>query len=320
MAVPRRPADASELTSQYTTELLVYPPSLAWQQEHQNYVAFYINVPEASMAAQGPNVLGDLEPLPGAVQDAASAGDGKLTIASKPYKRMKTAIVLPIMEAPTAKYSADWDATALGPVVGYAMTNGMGGGDSFAKEFESMSGALQTGTDALKAIGLAFVNAALPNSLDGETKAADIFSAIKRAAINDHRTQLFRSMRFRDFHFSYKLTPRDAKEASTIKNIIQNFKFHMHPDTAKGNLFLTYPSEFDIVFYYKTKENAGPNSANDASQNMFKISTCALTDFQVDYGGDMFYTFDDGMPTEINMRMSFLELEVLTKERIAEGF
>lgn len=303
MAEPRRPSDAKELTSKYTTEMLVYPPSLTWLQEHQNYVAFYINVPEQAVELSG-ETLGEVEPLPGGITSTGTV------VKAKPYQRLKSAIVLPIMEAPTAKYSADWDATALGPVVGYMMTNGAGGGDTFAQEFKSFSGAAGLATDALKSMGLAFLNAALPDSLDGNTNRADIFSAIKRAAINDHRTQLFRNMRFRDFHFNYKLTARSEKEFQTIKKICDTFVFHMHPDTAKGNLFLTYPSEFDIVFYFKNEENT----------KLFKISTCALTDCTVDYGGEMFYTFDDGAPTEINLRLSFIELELMTKERIREGF
>ena len=40
----------------------------------------------------------------------------------------------------------------------------------------------------------------------------------------------------------------------------------------------------------------------------------------VEYGGDIFASFEDGQPVEVNMSLRFKELEVLTKERIAEGF
>jgi hypothetical protein len=41
----------------------------------------------------------------------------------------------------------------------------------------------------------------------------------------------------------------------------------------------------------------------------------------VDYGGQTWNTFGDGMPTEINLSLEFRELERLTKERIdKEGF
>jgi hypothetical protein len=41
---------------------------------------------------------------------------------------------------------------------------------------------------------------------------------------------------------------------------------------------------------------------------------------EVDYGGQGWHTFGDGMPTEINMRLKFRELEVMTKERIEKGY
>jgi hypothetical protein len=37
---------------------------------------------------------------------------------------------------------------------------------------------------------------------------------------------------------------------------------------------------------------------------------------QVDYGGEQFSTFSNGAPTEIDMTLSFRELELLTKESI----
>lgn len=329
MGVPRRPktpdfgANPTTSENKYNVSLHVYPPDLAWTQKHQNYVAFYINVPEDSVAA-GVETFGDVEPLPGAINTSEQSVDiplaGKITLtASKNYKRLQTAIVLPIMEQQSVRYSADWDAATLGPVVGYMLTNGVAGNNGqFDKAF-SMEG-LKNGDfrdmalDGIKALSLAM----LPDALvGGNASRGDLFSAIRRAAFNDHRTQLFRNMRFRDFSFEYRMSPKNKEEANTIKNIIQTFKYHMHPDSASGNAFLTYPSEFDIVFYFKDKENT---SDTPEDQNLFKISTCALVDFQVNYGGRMFYTFDDGMPTEIEMRLNFMELEIMTKDRIKQGF
>jgi hypothetical protein len=47
-----------------------------------------------------------------------------------------------------------------------------------------------------------------------------------------------------------------------------------------------------------------------------------LENMQVDYGSNQaaFNSFDDGMPSEINLRLQFRELEILTKERIDKGY
>ena len=56
------------------------------------------------------------------------------------------------------------------------------------------------------------------------------------------------------------------------------------------------------------------------NQKMHKISSCVLTELNVNYSPNgVFSTFPDGMPTQINIQMSFTELELLTKERIKAG-
>ena len=84
----------------------------------------------------------------------------------------------------------------------------------------------------------------------------------------------------------------------------------MHPEVSDGGLFYIYPSTFDIAYYFKGKENT----------NLHKISTCVLERMAVDYGGQGFNSFEDGVPTEINMRLEFRELEIMTKKRISEGY
>jgi hypothetical protein len=325
----RRP----ETTNGYQLDYLVYPPNLGWTQENANYVVFYVNVPENTVVKKSAATMGSVAPIPGMV---GTSGKGMIEV--KPYKRLKAAVALPISSRPQAKYGADWDMTSLGPVVGWALTESHDT-SSWAQAYEDngASGLMERGAglmssfggvagNALKAVALSGLNTAAGMlGMGGEAGTKDIFSILSRTALNEHRTQLFKSMRFRSFSFEYHFYPRDKKEAQQIRNIIHMFKYHMHPEAASGNMFLTYPSEFDIVFYFGQKENAqaageDAQQVAAAGQNLFKISTCALTDFEVDYGGEQFYTFSDGMPTEISMRMGFMELELLTAERIKEGF
>jgi len=100
--------------------------------------------------------------------------------------------------------------------------------------------------------------------------------------------------------------PNNKTEVDAVKDIIDKFKEHMHPETAAGGAFFLYPSEFEIAYYFNNAENPYFN----------KIAACALTDMQVDYGGDQFSSFSNGAPTEINLTLSFRELELITKETI----
>jgi hypothetical protein len=75
---------------------------------------------------------------------------------------------------------------------------------------------------------------------------------------------------------------------------------------------LNYPAEFNIVYYHKQSRNP----------ELFRISNCALIDLSIEYGGNDFTTFrnNPGVPTEIAMKLTFTELEVLSRERIEAGF
>jgi hypothetical protein len=143
-----------------------------------------------------------------------------------------------------------------------------------------------------------------------------------KSVTNPYKEQFFKSMENRSFVFEYNFAPRSLKEAEAIfsrrtaaggdnMGIIQKFAYHMHPELRDSGYFFNYPSEFSIVYYHAGKEN----------QYVRKISTCVLTGMSVDYGSDTgFTTFKEGMPTHATMRLEFLELELMTAQRVYQGF
>ena len=86
----------------------------------------------------------------------------------------------------------------------------------------------------------------------------------------------------------------------------------MHPEYKDTNGFVyLYPSEFDIVHYNGVDENF----------NLPRHTSCALTELTVNYSPQaQFTSFEGGIPTQINVSLSFKELSQLSKERIQEGF
>jgi hypothetical protein len=129
-----------------------------------------------------------------------------------------------------------------------------------------------------------------------------------RETTNPFREVLFESVDYRAFNFRYRFFPKNAAESQAIFKIIETFKIHMHPELTGGKLFYLYPSEFDIQYFYKDKEN----------DYLHRFARCALTDLQVDYGGEQFATFEDGSPVEIGMMLTFHELEQMTSEGIEQ--
>ena len=164
--------------------------------------------------------------------------------------------------------------------------------------------------DVAKTTGLEIAqNVALSKGVSGISGGA--LSAKLGIAANPKKEQVFRGVDFRTFTFDYQFFPRSEKEAEMVLNIIGTFKFHMHPEFKSANHFVfIYPSEFDIMYYTNGKEN----------RSIHRHTSCVLTDMSVNYTPNgSFTTFDNGMPTQINMQLTFKELLILTKEQIKKG-
>ena len=210
--------------------------------------------------------------------------------------RISDAIALYVDGPPTVKYSMNYANKELGTLLGV------------------LSGGVLDSQSAMKGAGEA--GAALGASLaklPGAFGAADVASALSAssgAALNPFKETVFESVDFRSFAFKYKFFPKNKTESDAVFNIINTFKFHMHPEMSSGKLFFIYPSEFNISYYFGDAENG----------YFHKFATCVLENMDVNYGGDQFSSFRDGSPTEINMSLTFRELEILTKNMIEEGY
>jgi hypothetical protein len=139
-----------------------------------------------------------------------------------------------------------------------------------------------------------------------------IIHQYKQVAANPKKEQIFNGVKYRDFSLNYKFYPRSAEEANNVREIIKTFKLHMHPEFKDAfNFLYIYPSEFDIFYYNNGVENL----------NLHRHTSVVLTDLSVTYAPNGLYSaFDDGMPTQINIEMSFRELALLTKDNILDGF
>jgi hypothetical protein len=217
-------------------------------------------------------------------------------------KRLKEAIVLHMQTAPTVRYSIEYDRLDMG------VLGGLFGGSS-ATDTTAGTRSMEAGASiGLTAAGLP--KAALAGQILGMPSPRDAILASAKAQTNPFRETIFKAVNQREFQFQYTFLPKSEKEVYNVKRIIDLFKFHMHPELSAGGIFYIYPSEFEIVYYYRGKENEFVN----------KISTCVLKDMQVKYGGDYFASFKNGEPAEISLSLSFQELEILTKERIVKGY
>ena len=121
--------------------------------------------------------------------------------------------------------------------------------------------------------------------------------------LNPNMELLFNNVTLRTFRFSFKMTPRDDREATSIKSIIRSLKKNMAAKT--DSLFLKTPNIFELQ--YKKGNKPHP------FLNLFK--PCALSDMSVNYTGENVYaTYADGTPLSMVMTLTFKELLPIYEE------
>ena len=238
------------------------------------------------------------------VGGATGAVVGNLVTENTSTVRLLSAIELYVSAPPSAEYAAEWQNVELG-VLGGGLSQG-------ALNDLSLDKILEGTGDLAKFAGRSILQAAatVPRFLGISGDLSGAFEATSKKVANPYKEQLFKNMGFRSFGFSYKFNPRNNNELTSVMEIIQLFKYHMHPEIDPSRLYLIYPSEFNIEYRYKGKRN----------KYIHKISTCALTNVRVTYGSSDFTTFSgtDGAPSEINLDLTFSELETLDNSRIGQ--
>ena len=197
-------------------------------------------------------------------------------------------------------------------IAGFLVASGFQakGGDSaaIAKSIVgSMEGILKDTT--MRAIGVV-------GEIFGAEGAEGLAKKAFGEADNPYMEVLFDSMQLRTFTYNFQFAPRSEKESYEVQRIIQLFRFHMAPELRPGvNRYLGLPSTFDIHYMFLSKDGI-------ASENNFynRIATCVLQDCSVNYTPTGVKSFEDGGPTQTTMKLSFKEIQLLTKDKIGEGY
>jgi hypothetical protein len=143
--------------------------------------------------------------------------------------------------------------------------------------------------------------------------------------VNPHTQMLFRSPALRQFNFSFKLMPRTRAEAKEILSIVQFFREAAYPSLASdGESTVTvdgkkkaldmasykFPDVFDIQYLTNHKIN----------KNLIKFARAYITAVSVNYNQTSPTFFDDGMPSEIDLSLTFQETKALSREDIVKGY
>jgi hypothetical protein len=170
------------------------------------------------------------------------------------------------------------------------------------------------GGDILKDLGKRALIGGYSGLLSGQG-VEESFNKAFGQTVNPFIEVAFSSMGVRTFNYTFDFRPKSSRETREVQAIIQLFRFHMVPELKGSNhRYLTLPSTFDIHYMYQT------NEASKENEFYSKIATCVLQGCDVNYTPGGVKSFESGAPTHITMALSFMETEMLTKEKINDGF
>ena len=124
----------------------------------------------------------------------------------------------------------------------------------------------------------------------------------KGAIINPNSELLFGGPQIRSFNYTFRMTPRSSKEATSCQKIIRFFKQGMAvQESTGGGMFLVSPNVFHVQFF---------NDKGAEHPFIGKLKKAACTGFTVNYVPDGTYmTLPDSSMTAYEIGISLMELE-----------
>ena len=229
---------------------------------------------------------------------------------TKPLKRMKHAIALHMPNNFAIRAGAQYEEAETFMAQAFmqgvdVLSEGVTDVVKGITEGGTAKGTIEGLVSKLTEGGSAVVQSAALQNVPG----SEAIQAMAGVAPNPKKEQIFKNMDFRTFQYDYQFFPRSPEESANIRNIINTFRYHMHPEFKDDDGFLyIYPGEFEIYYYMGDSENPF----------VHKHTSAVLKEVNVNYTPQgQFTSFDNGAPTQINMTLSFQELSILTKRHLA---
>lgn len=254
----------------------------------------------------------------------ATKGSDKAKV-EKLLNHTSNVIVLAHPNELTSSYSQNWDSGD-----GYYNTAGDKAMDTNSNLFE-MAGSLGGGlfkqaiAGASRGIGTQIL--------------ADDISLSQGVAINPFLGVSYKSPSLRTIEYSFPMQPKNRKEVEDCLAIIHAFKWHSSPEYA-GNAankaakaakeagvedtgmieefegiidkaILKYPDFFFMESYMGVEKN----------ETIPRFGPAVCTNVSTNYSPQgLWRTFESGAPVNMLLSLSFQEMEIVTRERLKEGY
>ena len=288
-------------------ETVIYPEDLG-SNDQGHYVQFYIN----EQANANVNFRGQGRSF----QAARNTGSSTAQVKRSATRTLSSSICMYMPATVSASQNSKYGEHEIGAMVAGAI--------AAYKGYQDGQGFFNTVGEIKDAIAPKIAEAAVEvgkEALDVAAKGAKAAIDINRGMVTNNRLEMvFEGVDRRSFSFDFKMMPKSESEAIMVDKIVNMFRFYMAPSFDGGDLqgrTFIVPATFDIEYYYAVGKR------NDF---LNRISTCVLETCNVTYGGErtqFFRPTQDGRgapPVETSIQLGFKELDIITREKIAEGF
>lgn len=274
---PNKPGDKSAEEKPY----LIYPLTMKDTQDRIMFEAYEYQSGGRLLSGENEGEFGQLNPVR--------------------YVNPKGKVFLPIQSAITDQNAVGWESDTLNPIEVQVA--------ELSEKLMLAPTPKQMGTELASFYNQALTAAKFSNQqirtyLVGQAIGVNnLLSRLQGQVLNPNLELLFQGPQLRPFSFTFKLSPRGAKEAREVKQIIKYFKKNMA--VKKDNvIFLKAPNVFKIQYQY-----GGEDGKPKPHPGLNLIKMCALTNCSVDYTPlGSYMTYEDGTMVSYTISLSFQEL------------
>ena len=296
-----------------STGITSFPENLIGDKGDGHFIQFFVNEQDnAKVDFQGGG-SGNRTSMP------AGAGATQVSVKRAPVKRLLESIALYMPAQVSLNQKSNYGEIEIGSAVAAALAGAKGGATAEEGFFNTVGGVLSGVGGSMSETATAALRKAVDTGASGAKAAFELQSG---TVLNNRLETVFEGVEKREFSFQFRFLPRSENEAKTVDRIVNIFRFYMAPsfggeDPSTSRTFIV-PSTFNIEYHYS------------GGQNMFlnKIGECVLTNMDVTFGGERPQFFkptsgvngDGAPPVETNITLNFKELELMTREKIKEGF
>lgn len=256
------------------------------------YVVFEINQQEKSSVVF-PNTAYATTPA------GRSSEFSTVSVPRAGTKRIAQSICLYMPASLEVTHKANYGEAEIGLVAAAALGTLKGfGGAGF-----DASGILDDVKNEATKMGLGALEVA------GVTGAKAAFEIMDGKVTNNRTEMKFEGIDRRSFAFTFKFLPKSADEAAAVEEIVKVFRFHSMPEfegVSGSGRTMIIPSTFNISY--------------KPGIHLHRIGECALESVAVKFGGERPQFFVDHQPVETELTLQFKELDLVTKEKVYEGY